>query len=296
MSAPTKAQHPDPSQEWAVEADAIQRTGHVWQPWLQEALGWLADLHPGPVRRVMDVGSGPGVATSAIAQAFPEATIVALDPVAGFIERVREQGIELGLPPERVETHVGDLEHRLPALEPAELVWSRGVVHHLPEPVAGLRRLGDALSPGGLLAVAEGGLAPRYLPGGYGVGAPSFVLRLEATLSDYFRQRWDLVPAAVGGAADWPEMIRQAGLIPLRTRTFLLERRAPLDPEVREDVVAHMHRVRDLIGDRLSAQDGDALDILLDQRDQRSMAQRPDLFVLAAQTVHVASRRDGSTE
>lgn len=293
MSSLATAQSADPHQEWAAEADAIQRTGQVWQPWLQKAFRWLAHLHPGPVRRVMDVGSGPGVATAAIAQAFPEARIVALDPVAGFIERLRERGIDLGLPPEQIETHVGDLEQTLATLDPAELVWSRGVVHHLPDPVAGLRHLGDALSPGGLLAVAEGGLAAQYLPGGYGVGTPSFVLRLEATLSDYFRQKWDLVPAAIGGAADWPEMIRQADLTPLHTRTFLLERRAPLEPEVREDVVAHMYRVRDLIGDRLSVQDSKALDILLDEQDQRSMAQRSDLFVLAAQTVHVASRGDG---
>ncbi|CAN5899036.1 hypothetical protein BH23ACT5_BH23ACT5_10490 [soil metagenome] len=129
----------------------------------------------------------------------------------------------------------------------------------------------------------------RVLPGGYGVGAPSFLSRLEATLSDYYVDEWHLTEAAIGGDRDWPVIMKEAGLIPDRSRTFLLDRPAPVEEAVRAHVVAHFSHVRHLIGDLLAPADAASLDALLDPENPGSLMRRPDLFVLSATTVHTGT-------
>ncbi|MGC7098157.1 class I SAM-dependent methyltransferase [Amycolatopsis lurida] len=274
---------------WEDELATVERDAAVSEPMVRQAVRWLSGQHPlGHGSRILDVGSGPGCGTVLLAEEFAASEVIAVDPTAEFTERAAVRFAEHGLG-QRVRAEIGAIGGL--ALAPADLVWCAHVVHHLPDPVAALRELSTLLIPGsGVLALAEGGLSARFLPGGYGVGNPSFVSRLEATLSDHFVESWSLTGAAVGGGRDWPLLLADAGLRHRVSRTFLLDLPAPAGEEVRRHVVDRFTRIQRLIGDQLSTEDAAALARLLDPADPVALANRQDLFVLQATTWHLAAR------
>jgi SAM-dependent methyltransferase len=274
---------------WAAWGDRLERQAEVELAWVRDAAGWLADLRGGPPRAVIDAGAGPGVTACALAQTFPDATVTALDATREFLDRTTQRAARLGVA-DRVQTWEADLHDRLTRSPGADLVWAARVLHHLPDPVQGIRGLGGLLGDGGLLAVVEGGLPMRSLPGGYGVGSPATLQRIEAHLSDFAVEAFGLSAAAMNGARDWPLLIEDAGLRHVRSRTFLLDLPAPVDDAVRRVVDTHWREASDQLGDRLGADERAALDVLLDPSDPRALLNRPDLFLLAASTVHVAAR------
>ena len=289
------AGHDHHSDQWDKQLASLERDGCVSSPWVSQAVQWLIDDMAGPpIEHVVDVGAGPGFAACAFAEALPSARVTALDPTASFLERTRERARERGVA-DRLSTHEGDIDSSLSALASADLVWSSHVVHHTADPVDALRKLGSLLTADGRLAIAEGGLPMRVLPGDYGLGAPGFPARLDATLDEYAVREWGLPEAATGGAKDWPVMFGDAGLVPVQSRTFLLDRPAPLHDTVRAYVVAQFAKAREQVGDRLDRADARALDRLLDASDQVSLIRRPDLFVLSASTVHIAARGSATT-
>lgn len=280
----------DDEPDWESQLDMLERDGELSRPWVEQAARWLLVRHPQPpVRRFVDVGAGPGHAACLFAELLPDAMVTALDPTRAFLDRARERATSLGLS-SRFATHEGDLDADIDAVGPADLIWASRVLHHMEEPVDALRRLHSALAPDGMVAVAEGGLPMRVLPGGYGVARPSFVERLEATVSDYFLHQWSLADSATGGTKDWPVMMAEAGLEPIESKTFVLEHTAPVGERVRQHIIERFSRVRDLVGDRLTGEEAAALDRLLDPADPGSLARREDLFLLAAYTVHAARR------
>lgn len=280
--------------DWTDMLEALEREGGVTAPWVREAIAWLGSLSPVAPRRVIDVGSGPGIAAVLFGEAFPSAGIVAYDGNAVLLERARGRAEAAGLA-DRFETRHGQIGEEMTALGTADLVWASHVVHHLDDPTAGLAQLGDLLTPGsgtegGLLALAEGGLPMRFLPGGYGVGDPSLINRLDAAANDQALGHWGMTRAALGGERDWPLMMADAGLEHVASRNFLLDLPAPLDDHVREFVVKRFDFDSELRS-RLSEDDAGALARLVDPDDPAALVNRPDLFVLTAQTVHVARRR-----
>ena len=288
---PPNPHHRAEPSEWESELAEVERDGAIAVPMVRQAVGWLADLLSLDAgSRILDVGAGPGYATTLLAEAFPRSEVVAVDPTAPFVARATERfaGLRLGDRVRAVRDEIGG--PALAQLAPAELVWCAHVVHHLPDPVTALRDLGRLLSPHGVLAVAEGGLATRFLPGGYGVSWPSFVNRLESILSDYYVETWSLTGTAVGGGKDWPLLLTDAGLRHRASRTFLLDLPAPVTDQVRDYAVDRFSRIQRLIGDRLADADAAALARLLDPDDPAALANRPDLFMLGATTFHLATQ------
>ena len=121
----------------------------------------------------------------------------------------------------------------------------------------------------------------------------------------HHRLRDDHSPGAMRPALDWPAQLAGAGLRPSGTRTFLLDLPAPVAPPVRRWLTMRLSRTRSWLvdgddGDRtgrrhVSADDLRAIDRLLDSDDTLGLAQRPDLFLLSAATVHTARRPSGRT-
>ncbi|MFF7453542.1 class I SAM-dependent methyltransferase [Kitasatospora sp. NPDC008115] len=269
--------------DWDALAVHLEREAEVQAPAVTAAARWLGGLLDGvPVRRVLDVGSGPGVIAGLLADGFPDAEVVAVDQSAALLERARTRSAG------RVGTHRADLPEDFGTLGGAELVWSGNAIHHLGDQQAALTALGATLRPGGVLAVAERGLPARYLPRDLGLGRPGLQARLDAAHEETFTAMRESAPGSVAVVEDWPALLAAAGLVPAGSRTFLVDRPAPLDPATREFLHVQLARRREQFAGLLDADDRAALDALLDRDAPAGILNRPDAFYLAALTVHTA--------
>ncbi len=106
------------------------------------------------VRRVLDLGSGPGVTSVLLADRFPAARVVAVDGSAAMLRRA--EALAAGSAAAgRVDTRLLDLDGDLRPLGTAELVWASMSLHHAADELATLREVRGLLSPDGLLCVLE---------------------------------------------------------------------------------------------------------------------------------------------
>jgi len=276
-----------------AQDERLEREAALDTLFLEQAAGRLRDLalHGdrtlARIGRVLDVGGGPGVASCLLARYFPGAEVVALDVTPGMSARaaMRAHREGLGL---RVRAQHVCLPGDLGSLGAADLVWAGDVVGRLGDQQGALDALARVLRPGGVIAVSERGLAPRYLPRDIGMGRPGFQARLEAAEEDWFAQTRAALPGARHTVEDWPAMLARAGLFPTGTHSFLTDLPSPLDAAPREHLYDHLAGARERIGDRLAADDRRILDVLLDRDHEAGILWRPDAFYLAATTVHTA--------
>ncbi|GAA3574011.1 class I SAM-dependent methyltransferase [Streptomyces osmaniensis] len=275
--------------DWAEMGPMLETQAELFLPLYEHAMAWLGKRQTEP-GLIVDVGSGPGVVSCLLADTFPGARIVAVDGSEPLLERARARAERLGVA-DRFGTLAGELPDVLGELDyPADLLWAGRSLHHLGDQRAALAAFGDRLASGGTLALQEGGLPTRFLPRDIGFGRPGLQARLDVLETEWFaRMRADL-PGSVAETEDWPALITAAGLRPTGTRTFLLDLPAPTTDRARAYAADVLARTRDGVGDRLDAEDRATLDRLLDPDDKASVHHRPDLFVLAAQTVYTAVR------
>ncbi|MER7715623.1 methyltransferase [Streptomyces flaveolus] len=275
--------------DWAAMAPLLEAQAELFTPLYRRAMAWLARelTEPG---LIADVGSGPGVVSCLLADAFPGARVVAVDGAGPLLERARDRAARLGVA-DRFGTLTGELPGVLGELDyPADLLWASQSLHHLGDQRAALAALAGHLAPGGTLAILEGGLPARFLPRDIGIGRPGLQARLHAAEEDAFAEMRASLPGSVAEAEDWPALLTAAGLKPTGTRSFLLDLPAPVSDEARAYVAASLARVRERFGEGLDAADRATLDRLLDPEDAASVHRRPDVFVLLAHTVYTAVR------
>lgn len=288
-----KHDHPgtgtDTEIDWAEMAALLESEAELFTPLYERALGWLAQEVTDP-GLIVDAGSGPGVISCLFAEVFEGARIVAADGSAPLLERAAERAARYGVG-DRFATLAGELPGVLDELEyPADLLWASRSVHHLGDQRAALAAYAARLAPGGTLAVMEGGLPARCLPRDIGIGRPGLQARMDAVEADWFTRMRTELPGSVAHTEDWPALLTAAGLQHARSRTFLLDLPAPAGDRVRAHVVERLTRTRDRLSGELDADDRATLDRLLDPADEASVHQRPDVFYLAAHTVHTAVR------
>ncbi|MFE6228386.1 class I SAM-dependent methyltransferase [Streptomyces sp. NPDC057854] len=276
--------------DWGRLAPLLERQAEVAGPAYREAAAWLGTLVPASgVRRLLDIGSGPGVITALLAEAFPYAEAVAVDGTPELLERARARAEDHGLGG-RVATLRAELPEETGALGEADLVWAGNSLHHLGDQRAAIADFAKLLRPGGLIALVEGGLPLRHLPRDIGIGRPGLEARLDAEHADWFARMRAELPGAVREPDDWRALFTAAGLTPAGTRTFLVDVPAPVPQVVRELAVRHFERLREGMGEHLGAEDRAVLDRLLDPADEQSLHRRTDLFHLTAHTVHTARK------
>ncbi|QUH04717.1 class I SAM-dependent methyltransferase [Saccharopolyspora erythraea] len=270
--------------DWAAMADMMVDEGEVHSPYVRQAFAELEHLTP---RRVLDIGSGPGVAACRLAGLFPQAEVTAVDGTPELLARAEARAEQLGV---RLRTRVAEFPEGLDDLPAADLVWSAQAVHHVGDQQGALDRIARLVAPGGVLAIVEGGLPPRYLPRDFGFGKPGLQARLDAALEDRYSTMRAELPGSVPVVEDWPRMLRDAGLTDARSRTFLVDHPAPLADAPRRLVRRLLERQRHALAEVLDPDDLKALDRLLDPADPEGVDKRADLFLLTAKTVHYARR------
>jgi SAM-dependent methyltransferase len=276
--------HSHDTVDWAALGPDLIADAEVNAPMVDQALEWLIRRVP-QAGLVLDVGSGPGVAACRFAQLLPGATVVAADGAAALLALARQRAEQLGLG-DRVTTREVKLPDGLADLPRADVIWVSGVAHHLPDPAAGVRAFADLLQPGGVLALREGGLPLHYLPAAADGGLTARITAVDNALSrDHAHPM-----GAIDAPRSWPELLAEAGLSGVRSRSFLLDRPAPLPEPARRYLARILHRSREQLADHLAADDRARLDVLADPDHPESVLRRADVFLLRAATVHTAVR------
>ena len=101
---------------------------------------------------VVDIGCGAGVAATAIATAYPNTTVIGMDPSEHAIEAANERAVEAGLG--NLSFTAGtfdDLDH----LSDVDLLLTLDVIHDLPRPGAAVRSARSCLAGDGVWLVAD---------------------------------------------------------------------------------------------------------------------------------------------
>lgn len=284
---PAGHHHAGPALDWAEMAVVLEEQAELFLPLYERAAAWLGKQQTAP-GLVVDAGSGPGVVTCMLADVFTGARVVAVDASAPLLERAEARARRLGVA-DRFGVLHGELPSILDDLDyPVDLLWAGQSLHHLGDQRTALAAFAEHLAPGGTVALLEGGLPTRFLPRDIGIGRPGLQARLDAAHEEWFAEMRSALPGAVAEAEDWSGLLASAGLRPAGTRTFLLDLPAPTTDRARAYAATTLGRMRDGLGDRLDAEDRNTLDRLLDPDDKASVHHRPDVFVLAARTVHTA--------
>lgn len=271
--------------DWATMGPMLERNAELAAPQNREIAAWLRTWQPEPAL-IADVGSGSGSISFLLADIFPKAEVIAVDPAEPLLERARERAAREGLT-DRVSTLTAELPEGIGALPPADLLWIGRALHHVGDQEGALAALADRLAPGGAIALLEGGLNQRSLPRDIGFGRPGLQTRFDAADDQWFtRMRADL-PGAKAVTEDWPTLLTEAGLRHAGTRSFLLDLPAPVSDAARAQIISELARRKEMHEDTLDPDDLATVDRLLDENDERSLHHRPDVFLLSAQTVHV---------
>lgn len=101
---------------------------------------------------VVDVGCGAGVAASVIAAAYPESTVIGIDPSSHAIAAARDRATEAGLDNLSFRSGVFD---DLADLDGVDLLLTLDVIHDLPRPGDAVRAARSCLADDGVWFVAD---------------------------------------------------------------------------------------------------------------------------------------------
>jgi SAM-dependent methyltransferase len=275
--------------DWAAMASHAELEGELLLGFVTDSARWIAELRdPGapPVRRVLDIGSGPGVGTCELARRFPFAHVVAVDSSPAMLDRTAQRAAALGLD-QRISTHLADLPGGLDGQDPADVIWASLSLHHVGDEANALRVLGGLLEPSGLLVVAEFAEPMRVLPDDLDVGRPGLAARLDHAEAEWFAAMRAGLPGSVP-STDLESTLTAAGLAVVGSRLARQRFDPPLSDAARQVVVERIGGARKKLAELLDDDDRRALDVLSDPDDPRGVMQRGDVFVASSRQIVVA--------
>jgi SAM-dependent methyltransferase len=275
--------------DWDAMVAFAELDAEVLLPFLDEVTSTLAGIAVDQgldVRRILDVGSGAGVATCRLAERFGRATVVAADGSGEMIGNGATRAERLGVK-DRVETRRIELPDGIGDLGRADLVWMSMVLHHIGDEAAALRALRDRLHTGGLLALVEFGDPLRVVVDSDELGGPEVWQRLDAAGAVWMREMRSSLPDAVV-SDDYAEMLAAAGFEVMIDRVVPIHFDAPLDDRARQLGQGYLTRMREHVEPHADPADLAVLDRLVDEDDPAGMLRRPDALLHLSRRLLVA--------
>jgi SAM-dependent methyltransferase len=249
----------------------------------------LLDVDSARVRRLVDLGCGPGVATSSLAEAFGSAVVVGVDRSPVMLARAADRAARHGVS-DRVELRSLDLDDDLHALGTFDLVWAALALHHADDEPAALRSFGALVRPQGLLCLIERA-DPMVVRLTRDLGRPGIWGRIRSAQSEWFERARPALP----GTTNVPnaDMLEEAGLELLESRTLTDTVIARGEPALRTLVTGYLRRAERNLDGILDMADLEAL------RSRGSDGQPADAGwgdaeITSSRTLFIA-RRTGST-
>ncbi len=140
--------------------EEIERLGlqhRVWRPdmlacWSEAVQAMQHFGKPGARIRALDVGCGPGYATSDLAEAFgPPHEVIGLERSDRFIQSAKERCLDRS----NVFFRQVDLVEDELGLDGVDFAWCRWVLAFLAEPSKVIAKLAAAMKPGGVFAIHD---------------------------------------------------------------------------------------------------------------------------------------------
>jgi SAM-dependent methyltransferase len=275
--------------EWSEFADQTEIEGELLIGFVTGTAQRTKELRgpdAPPVRRLLDIGSGPGVGTCELARLFPEAEVVAVDGSPATLARARQRADEHGLG-ERITPYLAELPGGLDGLGPVDVIWASMSLHHVGDEIALLRLLHDLLEPAGVIAIAELAEPMRVLPDDLDVGRPGLAERLAGAGQRWFAAMREGLADAVP-STDLASMLTLADFDVLDARVVRQHFDAPLADAARQVVLGHLRRTRKRLEELLDDDDLQAIDVLTDEDDPRGVMRRSDVFVAASREIVIA--------
>jgi SAM-dependent methyltransferase len=264
-------------------AELLDLDAEVFGSYLSAAIAWVKSLAPNlPRPRILDLGSGTGSATVALAQRFDGAQVLAVDQSAELLARVSARAADLGLAG-RVDTLQADLDGPWPVTGAVDVVWASMSLHHLAGPDRVLAGVFASIRPGGLFAVAEMDSLPRFLPDDIGLGRPGLEARCHAAAAE--RQAHELPHLG----ADWGQRLSQAGFTVVAKRAFAIDLDPPLPASAGRLAQLWLRRIRAHLDGAIGAEDLATLGALTDD-GPGGVLRRGDLSVRGTRTIWIGKR------
>ena len=268
------------------DSSNLRRADYFYGPVYEQILAWL-NISPGTA--VLEAGSGAGGFTELLAEAVgQEGSVTALDVIPELLQTVRQR-LDSSPLKGRVSYHEGDIQQLPFENRQFDVVWSSRTVHHLPDQLAGVRELCRVLKPGGRLLLREGGLRPQVLPADVGIGEPGLEDRLALAFHRWFHAHVRGGKAAVRYPYGWTQLLRDAGLVDVTAKSFLLEQMPPFTELQVEYMARLLSRWVDSDERRtfISDEDADVIQQLVDVDSPRYVFNRQDLHYIEAITVYL---------
>jgi SAM-dependent methyltransferase len=130
--------------------------GYNWRWSWQGAYGFCTEGLAATIKpRILDAGCGSGVSTEYLAHLNPDADIVAVDISAGTLEVAKER-CRRSSPP-MTERSLNFQQLSLYDLDQIEgqfdMINCVGVLHHMPDPIAGIKAVAKKLAPEGIFHI-----------------------------------------------------------------------------------------------------------------------------------------------
>ncbi len=137
-----------------TQQDEVERLGLQHAVWRRHVLdGWTAaGIAPGMT--VIDVGAGPGFATTDLAEIVgPQGRVIALERSPSFLDALRDRTGRLGLA--NIEARSHDVSEEDFGDRIADAAWCRWLLCFVTDPAATVRHIAQALKPGGVAIFHE---------------------------------------------------------------------------------------------------------------------------------------------
>jgi SAM-dependent methyltransferase len=265
-------------------AEMLDLDAEVLHAYLSDAISWVRHLGGDlPTRRIVDLGSGTGTGTVALARAFPDAEVIAVDSSPQLLTRVRAKARDLGAA-DRIVTVEADLDGPWPITQVVDVVWASMSVHHLADPDRVLADILASMRSGGRLVVAEPDGLLRFLPDDLGIGRPGLEARCHRTLAEAHARHMPPL------GSDWGPRLAHAGFAGVTTRTFAIAIEPPLPALAARYAQTFLQHVRSQLDGTIGAEDQATLDALIDSKGPHSVLHRHDLAVRGTRTLWAGTK------